>query len=107
MYLILNFNCILKLIVQARPLLNHALDTENFDELVDTRMGKNYIASEMFRMIEAAAACVRHSGARRPRMGQVVPLNGCMTLLHYVSSTQNGGHFFFLFSGPAFRWCEL
>lgn len=26
----------------------------------------------MFRMIEAAAACVRHSGPKRPRMVQVI-----------------------------------
>ncbi|KAJ9163425.1 hypothetical protein P3X46_023093 [Hevea brasiliensis] len=60
------------LVEWARPLLGHALANEEFDSLVDPRLEKNYNESEMFRMIEAAAACVRHSAAKRPRMGQVV-----------------------------------
>lgn len=57
---------------QARPLLSHALDSGDFEGLVDPKLGRNYVESEMFRMIEAAAACVRHSAAKRPRMGQVI-----------------------------------
>ncbi|KAH9613040.1 hypothetical protein KSS87_005469 [Heliosperma pusillum] len=60
------------LVEWARPLLAHALDTGEFEELVDPRLDKNYIESEMFRMTEAAAACVRHSSSKRPRMGQIV-----------------------------------
>ncbi|CAA2999093.1 proline-rich receptor kinase PERK8 [Olea europaea subsp. europaea] len=60
------------LVEWARPLLTQALDTEDFEEIVDPRLEKNYIASEMFRMIEAAAACVRHFASKRPRMSQVV-----------------------------------
>lgn len=60
------------LVEWARPLLSHALETEDFKVLVDPRLGTNFVASEMFRMIEAAAACVRHSATKRPRMGQVV-----------------------------------
>ncbi|XP_058087271.1 proline-rich receptor-like protein kinase PERK9 isoform X2 [Magnolia sinica] len=60
------------LVEWARPLLCHALDNGDFEGLVDPRLEKNYIESEMFRMIEAAAACVRHSATKRPRMGQVV-----------------------------------
>ncbi|KAJ6312458.1 hypothetical protein OIU77_014061 [Salix suchowensis] len=60
------------LILEARPLLNHAIENEEFESLADPRLEKNYIESEMFRMIEAAAACVRHSASKRPRMGQVV-----------------------------------
>ncbi|KAK6913464.1 Serine-threonine/tyrosine-protein kinase, catalytic domain [Dillenia turbinata] len=60
------------LVEWARPLLAHALENEEFEELVDPRLEKNYVESEMFRMIEAAAACVRHSASRRPRMSQVV-----------------------------------
>jgi serine/threonine protein kinase len=60
------------LVEWARPLLNHAMDTQNFDELVDPRLETNYVDSEMFRMIEASAACIRHSAAKRPRMGQVL-----------------------------------
>ncbi|XP_052199625.1 proline-rich receptor-like protein kinase PERK9 isoform X2 [Diospyros lotus] len=60
------------LVEWARPLLSHALDTEEFESLADPRLERNYVESDMFRMIEAAAACVRHSAANRPRMGQVV-----------------------------------
>lgn len=55
-------------------MLRHALETEEFESLVDPRLGKNYVESEVFRMIEAAAACVRHSAAKRPKMGQVSSL---------------------------------
>ncbi|KAJ6772083.1 PROLINE-RICH RECEPTOR-LIKE PROTEIN KINASE PERK10 [Salix koriyanagi] len=54
------------------PLLNQAIENEEFESLADPSLEKNYIESEMFRMIEAAAACVRHSSSKRPRMGQVV-----------------------------------
>ncbi|KGN51804.1 proline-rich receptor-like protein kinase PERK13 [Cucumis sativus] len=60
------------LVEWARPHLLHALETGEFDGLVDPRLGKQYVESEMFRMIEAAAACVRHSAPKRPRMVQVV-----------------------------------
>ncbi|CBI27111.3 hypothetical protein VitviT2T_000204 [Vitis vinifera] len=60
------------LVEWARPLLSHALENEEFEGLTDPRLEKNYVESEMFRMLEAAAACVRHSAAKRPRMGQVV-----------------------------------
>ncbi|XP_048440683.1 proline-rich receptor-like protein kinase PERK9 [Pyrus x bretschneideri] len=60
------------LVEWARPLLSYALDNEDFDGVVDPRLEKNYVDTEMFRMIEIAAACVRHSSAKRPRMGQVV-----------------------------------
>jgi hypothetical protein len=56
---------------QARPLLSDALETGEFESFVDPKLGKNYIDSEMFCMIEVAAACVRHSASKRPRMGQV------------------------------------
>ncbi|KAL9343808.1 hypothetical protein Peur_064239 [Populus x canadensis] len=60
------------LVEWARPLLTTALENEDFEALVDPELEKNYVPSEMFRMIEAAAACVRHSAAKRPRMSQVV-----------------------------------
>ncbi|CAA6671431.1 unnamed protein product [Spirodela intermedia] len=60
------------LVEWARPLMFHALETGVFDELLDPRLGKSYNEIEMFRMIEVAAACVRHSAAMRPRMSQVV-----------------------------------
>ncbi|KAF8057226.1 hypothetical protein N665_1262s0002 [Sinapis alba] len=60
------------LVEWARPLISHAIETEEFDSLEDPKLGGKYVASEMFRMIEAAGACVRHSAAKRPRMGQIV-----------------------------------
>ncbi|KAK2360368.1 Protein kinase superfamily protein [Trifolium repens] len=60
------------LVEWARPLLSDALETGEFESFVDPKLGKNYIDSEMFCMIEVAAACVRHSASKRPRMGQVV-----------------------------------
>ncbi|XP_073288873.1 proline-rich receptor-like protein kinase PERK8 [Primulina huaijiensis] len=60
------------LVEWARPLLTQALETEDFKDLVDPRLGTDFVAGEMFRMIEAAAACVRHLAAKRPRMSQMV-----------------------------------
>ncbi|KAG6531524.1 hypothetical protein ZIOFF_005338 [Zingiber officinale] len=57
----------------ARPLLTQALEDGNYDDaLVDPKLGMNYNPDEMARMIACAAACVRHSARRRPRMSQVV-----------------------------------
>ncbi|KAI4368974.1 hypothetical protein MLD38_017471 [Melastoma candidum] len=60
------------LVEWARPLLSHALENEDCEGLVDPRLENNYVEPELFQLIEAAAACVRHSAAKRPRMGQVV-----------------------------------
>ncbi|KAL0343558.1 UNVERIFIED_CONTAM: Proline-rich receptor-like protein kinase PERK8 [Sesamum angustifolium] len=46
------------LVEWARPLLTQALEKEDFGDLVDPKLGDNFIPNEMFRMIEAAAACV-------------------------------------------------
>ncbi|PIN25928.1 Serine/threonine protein kinase [Handroanthus impetiginosus] len=67
------------LVEWARPLLSHALDTEEFKELADPRLEGNYVDFEMFRLIEAAAACIRHSSVKRPKMGQVVRAFDSMT----------------------------
>ncbi|PAN33031.1 hypothetical protein PAHAL_5G530700 [Panicum hallii] len=56
----------------ARPLMTKAFEDGNHDILVDPRLGSEYNDNEMARMIACAAACVRHSARRRPRMGQVV-----------------------------------
>jgi hypothetical protein len=53
-------------------LLSHALDNEDFKDLADPMLEMNYVENEMFHMIKVAAACVRHSAAKRPRMGQVI-----------------------------------
>ncbi|KAF3786458.1 Proline-rich receptor-like protein kinase [Nymphaea thermarum] len=57
------------LVEWARPLLQDALESTNFQRLADPRL--EYVENEMFRMVEAAAACIRHSAELRPRMGQV------------------------------------
>ncbi|KAJ6800539.1 proline-rich receptor-like protein kinase PERK9 [Iris pallida] len=60
------------LVEWARPLLSRALETGDFSGLTDPRLGNNYNETELIQMIEAAAACVRHSASMRPRMGLVV-----------------------------------
>ncbi|RWW11723.1 hypothetical protein GW17_00024639, partial [Ensete ventricosum] len=55
----------------ARPRLARAVDDGNYDALVDPRLGKKYDLNEMARMVACAAACVRHSARRRPRMSQL------------------------------------
>lgn len=82
------------LVEWARPLLAEALEHEDFEALVDSSLEKNYADSEMFRMIEAAAACVRHSATKRPRMSQVVraldTLDGASDLTNGVKPGQSG-----------------
>ncbi|XAR66997.1 Non-specific serine/threonine protein kinase [Bertholletia excelsa] len=56
----------------ARPLLTRALEDGIYDTLVDPRLQRDYTRNEMTRMIASAAACVRHSARRRPRLSQVV-----------------------------------
>ncbi|XP_058185271.1 proline-rich receptor-like protein kinase PERK1 [Rhododendron vialii] len=56
----------------ARPLLTRALEDGNYDSLVDARLQRQYNNNEMARMVACAAACVRHSARRRPRLSQVV-----------------------------------
>lgn len=69
--------------VQARPLLTQALEDGNYDSLVDARLQRNYNTNEMARMVACAAASVRHSARRRPRMSQVIRLP-CKTLRVYL-----------------------
>nr|BAK06272.1 predicted protein [Hordeum vulgare subsp. vulgare] len=60
------------LVEWARPVLADAIETGNHGELADPRLEGRYNKAEMVRMVEAAAACVRHSAPRRPRMVQVM-----------------------------------
>lgn len=61
-------------LLQARPQLTRALEDEKFDSLIDPRLGNDYNHNEVARMVACAAACVRHSARRRPRMSQVTIL---------------------------------
>ena len=58
-----------------------ALEDGNYDELVDARLGKDFNPNEIARMIACAAACVRHSARRRPRMSQVTCISVCLKAL--------------------------
>ncbi|EFJ07414.1 hypothetical protein SELMODRAFT_133579 [Selaginella moellendorffii] len=60
------------LVEWARPYLMQAIEKGHLDGIVDERLA-NYNEDEMLRMVEAAAACVRHSASERPRMAEVVP----------------------------------
>ncbi|XP_050367346.1 proline-rich receptor-like protein kinase PERK1 [Argentina anserina] len=60
------------LVEWARPILTRALESDDFDELADPRLQGRFDHNEMARMVACAAACVRHSARRRPRMSQVV-----------------------------------
>ncbi|KAF2588379.1 hypothetical protein F2Q70_00039927 [Brassica cretica] len=57
---------------KARPRFIEAIEKGDISEVVDPRLEKHYIEGEVYRMIETAASCVRHSALKRPRMVQVV-----------------------------------
>lgn len=59
------------LVEWARPVLVDALETDDFRELADPALECRYSKTEMRRMVESAAACIRHSGTKRPKMVQV------------------------------------
>lgn len=58
------------LVEWARPVMNRVLEDGRLQDLVDPNMDE-YDQTEMIRVIETAAACVRHSALKRPRMAQV------------------------------------
>lgn len=60
------------LVEWARPVAMRILEDGHLEDLVDPNLDGNYDRDEMFRVIETAAACVRHSAVKRPRMAQVV-----------------------------------
>ncbi|XP_042405367.1 proline-rich receptor-like protein kinase PERK9 [Zingiber officinale] len=78
------------LVVWARPLLSHALATGELGELPDHRLQKNFDEREMLRMIEAAAACIRHSATMRPQMGKVVRVLDSFTDIDITSGLTPG-----------------
>ncbi|CAE5959717.1 unnamed protein product [Arabidopsis arenosa] len=56
----------------ARPLCMSAAQEGEYGELVDPFLENQYEPYEMARMVACAAAAVRHSGRRRPKMSQIV-----------------------------------
>jgi hypothetical protein len=74
--------------LQARPLMTKVIEGGNHDALVDPRLGNEYNNNEMEKMIACAAACVRHSARRRPRMSQV---HNSIIFMYVFSSMQVHG----------------
>ncbi|KAL3632980.1 Proline-rich receptor-like protein kinase perk1 [Castilleja foliolosa] len=73
----------------ARPLLTQALEDNNFDNVADPKLQKNYNPIEMARMVACASVCVRHLARRRPRMSQIIlALNGNLPLEELKESIQ-------------------
>uniref|UniRef100_A0ACD5X7S4 Uncharacterized protein n=1 Tax=Avena sativa TaxID=4498 RepID=A0ACD5X7S4_AVESA len=65
----------------ARPALSRALAGGDYDAVADPRLEGNYDPVEMARVAASAAACVRQSAKKRPKMSQIVrALEGDMSL---------------------------
>ncbi|KAK8444031.1 hypothetical protein SEVIR_9G070300v4 [Setaria viridis] len=65
----------------ARPALSRALADGDYDGVADPRLHGNYGPVEMARLVASAAAAVRHSAKKRPKMSQIVrALEGDMSL---------------------------
>lgn len=56
---------------QARPLCLQAAQDGDYSQLVDPRLENKFDPHEMARMVACAAASIRHSARRRPKMSQV------------------------------------
>ncbi|XVE82640.1 hypothetical protein DITRI_Ditri16bG0022400 [Diplodiscus trichospermus] len=76
----------------ARPLLTRALEDGKHDELVDARLELNYNHNEMQRMIACAAASIRHSARKRPKMSQIVHALGGDSSLDDLNDGVKPGH---------------
>jgi len=59
------------LVEWARPVVNRILEDGHLEDLVDPNLNGDFDRDEMLRVVETAAACVRHSALKRPRMAQV------------------------------------
>ncbi|KAG6385932.1 hypothetical protein SASPL_154815 [Salvia splendens] len=56
----------------ARPLLTKAMEDGNFEDLVDPRLEGKFLHTELACMASCAAASIRHSARKRPKMSQIV-----------------------------------
>ncbi|XP_065851780.1 proline-rich receptor-like protein kinase PERK4 [Euphorbia lathyris] len=76
----------------ARPLLNQSLDdNSSCGGLIDIRLDNNYNREEMKRMLACAAASIRHSARKRPKMSQIVrALEGDVSLDDLNEGTKPG-----------------
>ncbi|KAI3704554.1 hypothetical protein L1987_74778 [Smallanthus sonchifolius] len=56
----------------AKPLIAKAKEDGDYNEVVDPRLKDKYDHNEMAQMASCAAASVRHSARKRPKMSQIV-----------------------------------
>lgn len=86
----------------ARPILQRALEEGVYDELVDPRLENKYNPHEMARMVASAAASIRHSARRRPKMSQIVrALEGDVSLDDLNEGVKPGKSSVFMSSGSS------
>ncbi|CAN8327530.1 unnamed protein product [Cochlearia groenlandica] len=65
----------------ARPICLKAAQDGDYSQLADPRLETNYNQQEMAQMASCAAAAIRHSARRRPKMSQIVrALEGDMSM---------------------------
>lgn len=80
------------LVEWARPILAQVESEEDLELLVDPSLNGVFDSKEMMRMAKVAAACVRHSANKRPRMGQVVRALEGETSLSDLTGGSKPGH---------------
>ncbi|KAL2231613.1 proline-rich receptor-like protein kinase PERK7 isoform X2 [Sesamum indicum] len=75
----------------ARPILMRVVEGGSYEELVDPKLENNYDPQEMLRMVTCAAACIRQSARRRPKMSKIVrALEGDVSLDDLNEGTKPG-----------------
>ncbi|CAM0876519.1 unnamed protein product [Alopecurus aequalis] len=86
----------------ARPALSRALAGGDYDALADPRLEGNYDLVEMARVAASAAACVRQSAKKRPKMSQIVrALEGDMSIEDLNEGVRPGQSMLFGEAGPS------
>ncbi|CAH2076841.1 unnamed protein product [Thlaspi arvense] len=85
----------------ARPVCLKAAQDGDYSQLADPRLETNYDQQEMARMASCAAAAIRHSARRRPKMSQIVrALEGDVSM-DDLSEGGRGGQNTYLSPGSA------
>ncbi|XAR59532.1 Non-specific serine/threonine protein kinase [Bertholletia excelsa] len=75
----------------ARPIIDSVTENGDCGELADPRLESSYNRHDMLRMVACAAACIRHSARKRPRMSQVVrALEGDVSLEDLTEAVKTG-----------------
>ncbi|KAL1559126.1 non-specific serine/threonine protein kinase [Salvia divinorum] len=65
------------------------LEAHDFGELIDPRLGSEYLKHELHLMLEAASLCLRTDPQDRPRMSQVLRILEGQTPMEIKCQTQN------------------